>query len=77
MSEEKNKNGLTVDWKTLPVADAELKVEQFRKDLFTLRLNARFQHNPSFSSSQRALKKEIARGLTYVNQVNQPRKETK
>ncbi|KKR97294.1 MAG: hypothetical protein UU47_C0001G0067 [candidate division TM6 bacterium GW2011_GWE2_41_16] len=66
---EKKMNKWSVEWPTLPLQDAAVKVEQLRQELFALRLGVRFSHNPLFSTNQRALKKEIARGLTYISQV--------
>jgi len=44
------------------------KVEALRHELFSLRLNAVTTHVKSFSSQQKALKKAIACGLTYLQE---------
>jgi ribosomal protein L29 len=69
MSEQNQKKQWMTVWSELSLLQAEEKVDELRQKLFQVRLNVRFNHSPSFSSDQRALKKEVARGLTYINKV--------
>lgn len=44
------------------------KVDELRRELFTLRLNAATEHIKSFPSMQRKLRHDIARALTIARQ---------
>ena len=46
----------------------ELKIEELRRELFKLRLNAATAHVKSFPSQQRELRRAIARTLTHLRQ---------
>jgi ribosomal protein L29 len=52
----------------MDVAQLELKLEELRRELFKLGLNAATTHVKSFSSTHRALKRAIACGLTLLQQ---------
>ena len=54
------------EFKVMTLQEAVIKVEELRRELFTLRLNAVTTPVKSFPSQQRQLKRSIARGLTHV-----------
>jgi ribosomal protein L29 len=49
----------------------ESRVEEMRRELFKLRLSTATTHIKSFASTQKALKRAIACGLTYMEQKKQ------
>ena len=54
--------------KQLNAQELVSKVDSLRRELLTLRLSSATSHVKSFSSQQRALKKAIACGLTYLRE---------
>lgn len=54
--------------KQLGAKELAVKVDALRRELFSLRLNAVTAHVKSFPSQQKALKKAIACGLTYLRE---------
>lgn len=54
------------EFDTLDKVQVAGKVEELRRELFQLRLNAATTHNKSFPTQQKALKKAIARALTKL-----------
>ena len=69
---EKNKKHVPVVWQDLSAEQTDVRIDELRQELLKIRLNSRFTHNPSFSSDQQALKKEIARGLTHKRTLTGP-----
>lgn len=55
-----------VEFDALDGAQLVHKIEELRRELFQLRLNAATTHNKSFPAQQWALKKAIARALTKL-----------
>ena len=46
----------------------ESKIEELRRQLFTLRLNATTAHVKSFASDKNKLRKAVAQALTFARQ---------
>ena len=63
----KNKNKATEELKTLQQEELKGKVEEWRRELFGLRLNATTAHVKDYSQFKK-LRKNIARGLTLLGQ---------
>jgi ribosomal protein L29 len=61
------KNNINEELKNLSKENLELKVEEFRQELFRLRISAATTHIKSFPSTQKVLKKNIARVLTVLS----------
>jgi ribosomal protein L29 len=67
------KNNINKELSQLSAEQLTVKVEEFRQQLFKLRLNASTAHVKSFPSLQRLLKGHIARALTFLHQKRQER----
>jgi len=52
----------------MDVQQLELQVEELRRELFKIRLDAATSHVKSFPSEKRRLKRSIAHGLTVLRQ---------
>lgn len=61
---------LKKDLQDLPVSELEQKVEAFRRELFSLRLQAVTTPAKDYKHFSK-LRKDIARALTYLKQKNQ------
>lgn len=59
---------INAELKQLDVQALELRVEEMRRQLFQLRLQATTQHVKSYSSMKKALKQAVACALTLINQ---------
>lgn len=63
----KNKDILTEELMELSSEDLKEKIEEWRRELFGLRLNATTAHVKDYSQFKK-LRKNIARGLTFLEQ---------
>ncbi|MGC2310178.1 MAG: 50S ribosomal protein L29 [Candidatus Babeliaceae bacterium] len=68
------KNNVVKELKDLSNEQLIGKLEEFRQELFKLRINAATAHIKSFPSDQRLLKKNIARALTFLHKKNEEMK---
>lgn len=59
-------NKRTEELKGLTEQEVQVKVEGWRRELFGLRLNSRTSHVKDYSQFK-TLRKNIARGLTFLN----------
>ncbi len=62
--------------KELSVADLEARIDELRRELLTLRLQAATAPVKSLHSKKHALRYAIACGLTFLNQHNAKHKRT-
>ncbi len=58
---------LKEELKQLSVSDLEARIEEFRRELLTLRLQAATSPVKSLASTKRGLQYAIACGLTFLN----------
>ena len=65
------KNNMS-ELKAMDAKKLQVKVDELRRELFQLRLNAATSPSKSFSAIKNKLKKDIARTLTVLQQKNAP-----
>ncbi len=66
-----SKNNLN-EIKAMDVKKLHVRVDELRRELFQLRLNAATSPSKSFAAIKNKLKKDIARTLTVLQQKNAP-----
>ena len=64
------------DLKDLTLDELKAKIEDFRKELFSLHLNASTTHIKDYSQFNK-LQKSVARALTYLHQRQSEQQDSK